>query len=131
MTTDIDKLHALIDGLNKHDWPIFEMRPEWLPRGIGKTMLLIHQLAGEIQVGDHEKIIAKIKKERDLTWLTPMVLGIFNEQGIELLRYRREPLARMYLRYEGREVSLFFFSSFGYEQRVRGFHCLEFNLIDY
>ena len=91
----------------------------------------IRQLAGEVQVGDHEKIVAKIKKERDLTWLLPMIEDVFKEQGIEILRRRRDPLIKLYLRYEGREVSLFFFSSFGYEQRIRGFHCLEFNLIDY
>lgn len=131
MPTNVDKLHDLNDKLEKH--------PEgWFWRRVGKTTLQIHQLSGQIHVGDDAKIIVQIKFWRDLDYLWHMISDIFREQGIEIVQYKQTLPDIMDVRYEGRNVRLYFFK-YGeslndeeeYRRMTRGFHCLEFNLIDY
>ena len=124
MTTDVNRLHRLIDDLEAHP-------DQWFNHRNGKTTLLIHQLAGEIQVGGHSRIIVQIKFLRDLDYLWPMIKEIFAEQGIEIVRARWMTFpVFIEVEYEGRETRLFFFPREAYQQRTRGYDCLEFNLMD-
>lgn len=132
MTTDVYRLHELIDDLEERQERIFH-------RGIGKTTLHIHQLAGQIQVGDDRRIIVQIKFLRDMSWLCPMITEIFAEQGIEIIHRRWTTFPEwIQVRYEGRDVTLYFFpigegalGLYQYVRQTRGYDCLEFNLVDY
>ena len=126
MTTDIDKLHKLIDDLEERPERIFN-------RGIGKTTLDIHKLAGQIQVGDFDRILVKIKVLRDMQWLHLDIRYIFAEQGIKVISFKEQPQPTLDAQYEGHQVRLYFFPEQDYQRSSRGFgsNSMEFNLIDY
>lgn len=121
--TDVDKLHSLINDLEEHPEGIF-----W--RRVGKSTLQIHELAGEIQVGEHDRILVKTKFCYDLSWILPMLEAIFSEQGIEIIRFNKQQ-STMDIMYEGKLTKLHFISSEDYYIRSRGYNCLEFSVIDY
>ena len=72
--TNIEQLHKAIENTNT-----------WNYRRSGKTTIFIHQLAGQIQVGNVEYIFIWIKCLRDINYLIPMIRQIFYEQGIKIL----------------------------------------------
>jgi len=125
VSTDVDKLHKLIDDLEERPERIFD-------RGNGKTTLHIHQLAGQIQVGTYDRGLVKIKYFRDWRWLYPMISEIFSEQGIKVFSIKAQPHPMMDIQYQGRHIRLHFFIEEDYKNLSRGFtNSFEFNLIDY
>jgi hypothetical protein len=77
--TDIEQLHKAIENQNT-----------WNYRRTGKTTIMIHNLAGQIQTGNIEYIFIWIKCLRDMDHLIPMIRQIFYEKNIKIINIKRE-----------------------------------------
>jgi hypothetical protein len=84
MLTDIDKLHAAINDTNT-----------WMDRGTGKTTIIIHQLAGQIQLGNYDYIGLVINFSHEFGYLWPMIHSIFEEQRIKILELHYDNHSRL------------------------------------
>ncbi len=119
MPTDIDRLHKAIDNLNT-----------WSSRRSGKTTVMIHKLAGQVQVGDYRDIYVTMVHYRDLQWLRPKIKEVFIEQDIEIIKTSAKELV---VCYNGNETILSFVSldDFDHGRAMRGVDGVKVDLVDY
>jgi hypothetical protein len=68
--TDIDRLHAVING-------------KLTGRGCGKTYATCHEIAGFVEVGETE-ILCIVPIFGWLTWLRAMLIEVLQEHGLEV-----------------------------------------------
>lgn len=77
METDIDRLHDLIINDRCH-------------RRCGRTFLLCHTLAGEVEVGDTEKIICLGNDMKTLDFIRNMLYKVFDEHKLSITEKRKD-----------------------------------------
>lgn len=69
MPTDIDRLHRVAGGGISG-------------RGCGKTFSRVHALASIIELGEATRVIFFIARQRDISYLMPMIEVVFQERGV-------------------------------------------------
>ena len=117
MPTNIDRLHKAI-----------EIQKFGGSHRSGKTTIMIHQLAGQIQVGGHEDIHVQIKYYRDLAWLLPMTMKIFREQGIETIEVNRN---KWIVCYNDHKVWISFFTMDSLSRNIESTDTVDIDFVDH
>lgn len=70
MTTDIDRLHRVVEGKVDH-------------RGCGKTFARCHEVAGYVELG-HRNIFCLVSSIRDREYIVPMLAGVLYDHNLLL-----------------------------------------------
>jgi hypothetical protein len=72
MKTDLDRLHAVATG-------------ELQGRGIGKTWLSCHDVAGALFTDTPRILILEVKWEKDTVWIRGMLEEVLEEYNVKLV----------------------------------------------
>ena len=82
--TDLGRLHDVCTG-------VLEGRQQ------GHTTLLIHELASLVQLNDPDinNIFCRTNRYEDLKYLTPMIIKIFDERGVNYVWTKKDKIAVM------------------------------------
>lgn len=104
--TDIDRLHAVWEERRR-------VGAANLPRGCGKTLLRVHELAASVCLRQDDYIVVEITENRDLGYLVGMISDVFKEYGILIMPVRGNLFATRELtaRYALHDVKIVFVSA--------------------
>ena len=106
--TDYDQLHRVVSGCY---W-----RGE---RRVGKTYAHCHELAGILSVTDASLAVGHIATTHRLTHILPMLLHVFDEHGIHLVRSYKQD-RRFFFDVPGRGTKEVLFVPYERQHHLRG-----------
>jgi len=103
MKTDIDRLHAVIEG-------------KITGRGVGRTYAKCHEIAGILEVTDVQDIYLIVTHMSDRYYILPMLISVLDEHFISKAPYRSTD---QYITvYPNRKI--WFISEYNFDKRLRG-----------